>query len=71
MFYTIKLFFIEYWLHIKRKLNLSVLNIKLLHYHISQQTIKMICVENFYYPSTQQAVNKVNYIHVEKIYLTL
>ena len=31
----------------------------------------MICVENFYYPSTQRAVNKVNYIHVEKIYLTL
>ena len=50
MFNTIKLFFIKYWLHIKRKLNLTVVNIRLLHYHISQQTqqINMINAENIY-----------------------
>ena len=31
---TIKLFFTKYWLRIKRKLNLTVANIRLLHYHL-------------------------------------
>ena len=37
MLNTIKLFLIKYWLRIKRKLNLTAVNIRLLHYHISQQ----------------------------------
>ena len=38
MFNTIKLFIIKYWLRIKTKINQAVVNIRLLHYHILQQT---------------------------------
>ena len=37
MFNTIKQFFIKYWLCIERKLNLTVINIILLHYPISKK----------------------------------
>ena len=30
----------------------------------------MVRAENLSYPSTEKAVNKTNYIHIEKIYLT-
>ena len=38
MFNTIKLFIIKYWLRIKTKINQAVVNIRLLHYHMLQQT---------------------------------
>ena len=58
MFNTIKLFLIKYWLRIKRKLNQTVANIRLLHY------INTISAENLSYTNTEQAVNKTNYIHI-------
>ena len=53
-------------LQIKRNINLPVVNIRLLHYQISQ--INMISTENLLYPSTEQAVNKTISMHIEKIY---
>ena len=35
MFNTIKIFLIKYWLRIKRKLTLTAINIRRLHYHHS------------------------------------
>ena len=66
MFNTIKLFFIKFWLCIKRKLNLTVANARLFHYHISQKTINLITAENLSYPRTEKAVNITNYINIEK-----
>ena len=56
----------EMMLQIKRNINLPVVNIRLLHYQISQ--INMISTENLLYPSTEQAVNKTISMHIEKIY---
>ena len=75
MFNTIKLFFIKYWLRIKRKLNLSAVNIR--RFALPYLTTNRICkhdnaenlLENLPYPSTEQAVNKTTYIHIEKIYI--
>ena len=68
IFNIINLFFFKYRLCIKRKLNLTVVNKRLLHHPISQQTelINMINAENLSYPCTEQVVNKINYLHIEK-----
>ena len=67
MLHTSNIGFIKYCVHIKRKVNLIVADIWLLHYHISQQAqqISMIKLENLLYPSTEQAMDKIYYINIE------
>ena len=42
---------------------------RLLHYHISKEDKHDKCKKNLLYPSTKQAVDKINYINTEKLYV--